>query len=169
MIYRVKKGFDVLLDSLCILMLAAMIGIVFYQVLARRVFASSPVWTGEISRFLMVWAIFLGSAIAFREKGHLCVDFFVNLFPKPVQKALGVLVDILLLAILGVAVWHGFQLTHFVLAQRSPAVAMSMAIPYAAVPTGCVCMMLEILWGMTLGKKQGQMDAEEATEGRDAP
>ena len=164
MIYKIKKWFDLFIDWVCVLMLGAMILIVFYQVIARRLLAAQPIWTGEISRFLMVWSIFLGSAIAFREKEHLCVDFFVGLFPKSIQKALAVAVDVLLLIILGITAFYGFQLTAFVFGQKSPAVAMSMAVPYSAVPVGCICMMLEILWNLTFGARKRAKDSGNAEE-----
>jgi len=37
-----------------------------YQVVARYIFSSPPIWTEELARYAMVWAGLLGASVAFR-------------------------------------------------------------------------------------------------------
>lgn len=46
-----------------------------YEAIARGVFDSPTMWTMDISRYMIIWAIFLGSASAFLTKTHIAVDF----------------------------------------------------------------------------------------------
>lgn len=45
-----------------------------YESIARQFFNSPTSWTLNISCYVFIWAIFLGSAYAFQEHGHVAVD-----------------------------------------------------------------------------------------------
>lgn len=63
--------------SICLVAMVAMTIIVFAQVIARYVFHNSFEWAEEISRFLVVWITFGGSAYAFRKGAHIGVTAMV--------------------------------------------------------------------------------------------
>ncbi len=44
---------------------AVMVGAAMWQVIARYIFASPPIWTEELARYAMVWAGMLGASCAF--------------------------------------------------------------------------------------------------------
>jgi len=41
----------------------------------RGIFNHPTTWSLDICQYLLIWAIFLGSAYAFQEKSHVAVDF----------------------------------------------------------------------------------------------
>ena len=47
--------------------LSAMLLVVLFQVVARYIFRSVPVWTEEAARYCMIWGGLLGATVAFRE------------------------------------------------------------------------------------------------------
>lgn len=56
-------------------LLGVLLCMVCYQVGARWVpFLPRALWTEEISRFLLVWVIFLGGAIGVRERSHFILE-----------------------------------------------------------------------------------------------
>ena len=59
-----------ILDRYCRLtavgFLTVMLGLVLFQVVARYLFQSVPVWTEEAARYCMVWGGLLGATAAFR-------------------------------------------------------------------------------------------------------
>lgn len=55
--------------------------LVFTQVLTRYVFMYSLPWLEELTRFLMVWMVMLGTAVAVKEKQHIVIDI-ASLFLK---------------------------------------------------------------------------------------
>jgi len=59
--------------------LAAMTLLVLFQVAARYVFQSVPVWTEEVARWCMVWGCLLGATVAFRA------DSDPRLFQPPLR------------------------------------------------------------------------------------
>ena len=46
-----------------------------YEGIARSLFSSPTIWSSDLSRYIMIWAIFLGTASAFLDKTHISVDF----------------------------------------------------------------------------------------------
>lgn len=59
-----------ILDRACltaaVTFFAAMLVLVVFQVLARYVFQTVPIWTAEAARYCMVWSGLLGAASAFK-------------------------------------------------------------------------------------------------------
>lgn len=58
---------DAVLFRIATLALVLLVGVVLLQVVARYVFFQPPVWTEEISRYLMIWAGLLGATLAFKR------------------------------------------------------------------------------------------------------
>jgi TRAP-type C4-dicarboxylate transport system permease small subunit len=61
--------------------LAAMVVLVFTNVVMRYVFNSGIPTSEELSRWLMVWLTFLGAIVALREHAHLGIDTLVQALP----------------------------------------------------------------------------------------
>jgi TRAP-type C4-dicarboxylate transport system permease small subunit len=77
-----------LLDTYCGLLkvaialcLAAMVVLVFSNVVLRYVFNSGIATSEELSRWLLVWLTFLGAIVALRQHAHLGVDTLVRALP----------------------------------------------------------------------------------------
>jgi len=68
---RVLKG----AIALC---LAAMVVLVFSNVVLRYIFNSGIATSEELSRWLLVWLTFLGAIVAMREHAHLGVDSLIR-------------------------------------------------------------------------------------------
>ena len=71
---RVIGILDVILRNALIVLMAALVISVSWQVISRYVFASPSSWTEEVARFLMIWVGLLGAAYAFRTRVHLGLD-----------------------------------------------------------------------------------------------
>jgi TRAP-type C4-dicarboxylate transport system permease small subunit len=77
-----------LIDRLCrllsvvmVLFLAAMVVMVFGNVVLRYAFNSGITASEELSRWLFVWMTFLGALVALRNHGHLGSDSLVSRLP----------------------------------------------------------------------------------------
>ena len=66
-----------LLERVIALCLAAMVAMVFGNVVLRYVFNDGIVVSEELSRWLFVWMTFLGAVVALKEHGHLGTDMLV--------------------------------------------------------------------------------------------
>jgi len=71
-----------LLEFLLVLLMAAMVLMVFGNVVLRYGFNSGITFSEELSRWAFVWMIFLGAVIAIKENGHLGTDMLVGRFGR---------------------------------------------------------------------------------------
>lgn len=74
--------------------LVLMTVLVFWQVVARYVFASPSMVTEPLSVLLMGWFIFLGAAVGTREGYHLSFDVLLSVLPDGVARLFQNLSDI---------------------------------------------------------------------------
>ena len=102
-----KKGFfNSLIDGLVkvenfslIILIAGMIILCFLQVLFRYVFKISAPWTEELSRYFMVWLIFIGAAWAVHAQNHIEIDVLELFFKNPVVRSIIELVTSLIIVV----------------------------------------------------------------------
>lgn len=71
---RFLDNFCRLLEAVMALLLAAMVVLVFGNVVLRYVFNSGITISEELSRWLFVWMTFLGAVVALKDNGHLGTD-----------------------------------------------------------------------------------------------
>jgi TRAP-type transport system small permease protein len=67
-----------LLESLLVALMAAMVVMVFGNVVLRYGFNSGITVSEELSRWAFVWMTFLGAIVAIKENGHLGTDMLVG-------------------------------------------------------------------------------------------
>jgi TRAP-type transport system small permease protein len=101
-----------LIDLICrvftvlmVLCLAAMVVMVFGNVVLRYGFNSGITVSEELSRWMFVWMTFLGALVALRNHGHLGTDALVSRLPPLGKKICLVLTHLLMLWIC----WLMFQ------------------------------------------------------------
>jgi TRAP-type transport system small permease protein len=67
-----------LLELLLVLLLAAMVAMVFGNVVLRYGFNSGITFSEELSRWAFVWMTFLGAIVALKDNGHLGTDMLIG-------------------------------------------------------------------------------------------
>jgi TRAP-type C4-dicarboxylate transport system permease small subunit len=91
------------------------------------------IWTEELSRFLFIWMIMLGSMIAVREGTHFVVDVLPQLPPR-LDAAVQILADVGVLAFALVFSWYGIEFVKFGWDQTSELAELPMPYIFAAWP-----------------------------------
>lgn len=84
---------NTLLDRYCrcisvvmVIFLAAMVIMVFGNVVLRYGFNSGITASEELSRWLFLWVIFLGATVAVREHAHMGMDMVIAALPPLLQR-----------------------------------------------------------------------------------
>lgn len=67
LIIRMSDVVDVVLRRVAIAVLMFLVLVVLLQVVARYLFFQPPIWTEELSRYLMIWAGLLGATLSFKR------------------------------------------------------------------------------------------------------
>jgi TRAP-type C4-dicarboxylate transport system permease small subunit len=130
-IEAVSRGIDRSLSYVVALMLVLMSGTVFGNVICRYFLDASLAWYEEVSRFLLIWIVFLGAVIAYIRGDHLGIDVLLIFLPARYKQIVIVAADVLVLAALAVMFQGGWVMTEDSLS--SGWVASSVPIPYGYV------------------------------------
>lgn len=125
-------------NTICVLTLAAVSLLVFGNVVSRYGFSYTPIWSEELSRFLVVWSIFIGVAIGVRKNQHIGVDAIIRFLPHRLKLASEVLLNLIGIVVIGVLVFNSIEFIQHTreFEQLSPAMRIPMYIPYIAMPVG---------------------------------
>lgn len=96
---RLLDAYCKALDALCALLMGAMVVLVFGNVVLRYFFSTGWLISEEISRWMFVWMVFMGSVVVMRERGHMGTDMVVVRLPAWAQRLCLVMVQIIMLYI----------------------------------------------------------------------
>ncbi|MGE8670810.1 MAG: TRAP transporter small permease [Achromobacter mucicolens] len=154
------------------LLLAAMVVLVFGNVVARYGFNSGITLSEELSRWMFIWLTFLGAVIALKERGHLGMDMIVAKLPTAGKKICLVAGQVLMLYIVGLMFKGSWDQAVINADVSAPVSGLPMAIVYVAglvfsVMAGLIIAM--DLYRVLAGKLQDQdlimvQESEEAVQ-----
>jgi C4-dicarboxylate transporter, DctQ subunit len=122
------------------------------EVIARTAFNQPTKWSLAFSQFMLLYAIFLGSAYCFQENGHIRVDILLDHLserPRAILNIIGLSIAAIFVAVLG---WQGFETT--VMSARFDWLTITtLQIPsaylYVIICIGSFLMMLSLLTQIT--------------------
>lgn len=137
---------------LCVVMVICficMVILVFSQVICRYVLNDALSWSEELASYFFHWATFLGASVAFYEKTHISVSYFVTHVPSlRVRAFLLCVADLCCLWFLGMYIDKGFEVCRLVFSFGETATSMpwlSMGYIQLAIPLASVFMALNVL------------------------
>lgn len=123
---------------------------IFFQVLVRFVFTNfglnlSFPWTEELSRYLMIWAVFVGAAVAMRKDNMIQLEAFVNMLPALLGKIIKVISLVITAIFFGFLVVISYEQTVQGFEQTSPVMGIPMGLAFSSILFGSVLMVLNIV------------------------
>lgn len=129
-------------------LLVVMVVVVFLQVIFRFIIRSSLPWSEELARYVMVWIVFLGASIGVKRKSHIGVEAVVAMLPDSMRRWTSIFVNAMCCVFFVLMVHYGRMILRVVGSQLSPAMEISMAIPYSAVFAGGALMCVHCFFQM---------------------
>lgn len=136
---------DKAVRALLAVLLAVMVASVTWQIVSRYVLSSPSSWTEELARFLLIWIGLVGGAYAYRRRMHLGLELLAERLEGRARSAHAAFVHAAVGVFAGFVLLGGgvsiVALTHS-LGQHSPALGLSMAAVYAALPLSGVLVVL---------------------------
>ena len=117
-----------------------------YQILSRFVFEQPAEWSEVLTRFALIWMVFLGAPACFRQGAMVCVDL-AHRHAGPVGKrVLDALAAACALLLVGFMLWFG---TDYAWRGRFQTISglesFSMMWAYLAVPVGALFCIVAII------------------------
>jgi TRAP-type C4-dicarboxylate transport system permease small subunit len=75
-------------------LLAILVIGVFVQVITRYFFATTLIGSGELANLMIVWIVFLMSAVLYRRRRHIVITVLVDVLPLTLQRAADAVVNL---------------------------------------------------------------------------
>ncbi len=126
------------LQQITIVLLAALVADVLWGVVSRYWPGIVPSdWTEELGIYLLAWVSLLGSALTYRDRGHLGLDYFITHFDPAAQRLTAVLIELCVLVFAGYGLCYGgYRLVADTLAsgQLTPVLQWKIGYLYLSVP-----------------------------------
>jgi len=163
------RWIDRLEEWIVMLMLAAMTGLTFVQVVLRYVFNSGFTWALEMTTVFFAVMIFVGVSYGVRVGAHIGVDALVRLMPPGLRRGVSIVVVLLCLAYTGIVITGAYE---YVSKMKMVGVELEdLPIPVwmvrSILPLGYALMafrFLQVLWQLITGKSDSLHLADEAAD-----
>ena len=126
------------------LVIASALGV--FQIVTRFVLEQPAEWSEVLIRFSLIWMVFLGIPMAFRQGAMVSVDALYRAAPKRLQRVLELVVALAALALILIILWWG---SDYAIRGGVQTVAglesVNMFWAYVAMPVGAVFSLLGIV------------------------
>ena len=142
MLNKLSKTINGAAEWFIAICLGVMSVVVFAQVVCRLVAGSLP-WSEELSRYLMIYMVYIGTAVGIHKGNHIAVEFVMGLCPEKVQKLVEILMDILMMVAFVILCYYGMKIVNITMMQKSPAMQIKMGYVYFSMVLGGALMFFD--------------------------
>ena len=126
------------------LVMASALGV--YQIVTRFVLEQPAEWSEVLIRFSLIWMVFLGIPMAFRQGAMVSVDALYRAVPDAAKRVLDLIVALAALALMCVILWWGYDYAVRGSVQTMAGLeSLSMFWAYIAMPIGAVFSIIGII------------------------
>lgn len=137
--------FNFLLKLLLGIMSAIMVIVLCAQVISRTFLNSSIYWSEELSRYLMIYMVFIGAAIALRNQQLMAIEFITEKVSEHTAKVLKTIANLIGIIFFIIMFFQGIQVMSRVSTQLSAALQIPMSFVYLALPLGAILLALNAI------------------------
>ena len=130
-----------LVDFFAGLTIGALACTVMLQVIARYLLQISLDWTSDISTLLLIWATFLGAAVASFSDEHFAVGFVVDALPSSLRPAADLFANMAVTVTLLALLFYGCRYTLVQMSQQYSGIAISKGWATLAIPVSALLML----------------------------
>lgn len=162
---KVSQIVDYISRKVLVLFMAVMIAVVLLGIANRFLFHFSISWVEEVATYLLIYISMLGAGVAMRCGGHIGMTYLTNKLGD-LKKYADLIGFMAVIFFLGYLIIYGAQLVGSQGFQKSPALRISMTIPFSAIPIGS-CIMLFHSLAITSGIMNRIINNEYRSERND--
>ena len=129
-------------EWVCMVLMVVLSVDLFLGVFSRYVLVMTFTWYDEIARACFVWLTLLGAAVGVKRHAHFRLHLLVDRLPQRLQKALAVLLPLVVMAFASVLIQQGLVFLELGRFQQTPVMGLPKTWIYVAIPIGGALMIL---------------------------
>ncbi len=146
LILRIDRASTALAMAVACFMLVVASSLGMFQIVTRFVLEQPAEWSEILIRVSLIWMVFMGIPMAFRQGSMVSVDVLYRWSPPKARRVLDWLVCLAALALIGVIVWWGWDYAKRGGVQTMAGLeSVSMFWAYLALPVGGLFSMVGIV------------------------
>lgn len=128
-------------------MFVVLTAITFWGVIRRYALHAPLTWLEEAQLMLFVGIIYLGAGAAFRSGSHIAIEFVVDRFPPTARRIAETVISVIVVVTLIYFMLRGIEVVSLMLqtSRATNILKVPYALIYAALPVGCVLMIVNYL------------------------
>jgi TRAP-type C4-dicarboxylate transport system permease small subunit len=150
---KFRSSISGLVDTVCVVLIVAIAGVVFFQVIARYVLALASPWAEELLRLLFIWLIMLAAC----NSQHLRLDLFEHgkIRGGRVIGAVGNVICLIILLVLGYGIAQMIEITAY---DRYSSLDLSVQWAFYGAGIGIGLWFVRVIWDVVAGatEKSGE-------------
>jgi TRAP-type C4-dicarboxylate transport system permease small subunit len=122
------------------------LGVILYGVLMRYFVGGAPIWTDELSRFLIIGTVMIAAGAVWIEGSHMRVALIERLLPRPLARLLNLYQWLLTLGIALGGAWVSYHYAQSVGMFTTSGLGVSRTIPVMSMPIGFTLLAWHVFW-----------------------
>jgi TRAP-type transport system small permease protein len=154
------------LEYLCATLLIVIVLVVFANVIGRYFLHAPLRWSDEVAQYMFLWLSYLGALAALIRGRHYSVPNLVQMLPRIPRTVVKTLSDLIVLVILLVLVWFGWQLVDRLSFQTSLTLGVPVYYAYIALPLTAALMAVVVCF-QTINRLRGVPSMNSDAAGSD--
>lgn len=139
-----ERRLEEIIAGVCVVI---MCGMVFLHVVMRYFFNEPISWSDEIAQYMMLWSVYMSISWATRERAHIRVLNFVNMFPREISTIMVVISDLIWLTFSILLTWQSvlLEISFWENTYESPALGIDQKWPYLCLVFGFGLMTIRLI------------------------
>jgi TRAP-type C4-dicarboxylate transport system permease small subunit len=133
------------LKFIVVIFTCALVIIVGAGAFFRYILHQSLHWATEAPNFLFMWMVFLGAAIAYRDRKHIAFSVFIEKLPAKIRSTIQMTSILILTAFFAFLLVTGSKVVLINMASETEALKIPYGIVYAGVPIASFLMLIDSL------------------------
>lgn len=135
----IRNFVDKTIEFICIAFVGLMTVLVTWQVFTRYALKSPSAITEQLSKYMFVWLVLLGSAYVFGKREHMSMEFIREKFTGRMRISIEIIIELIVMAFaLGILVYGGYKNTLLTMTQQDSALPIKIGLVYAMLPVSGV-------------------------------
>ena len=119
---------------------------ILFGVFMRYFAGGAPIWTDELSRFLIIGTVMLAAGAVWVEGGHMRVALIERLLPPFLSRLLNIYQWLLTLCLALGGAWFSYRYANSVSMFTTSGLGISRTVPLMALPIGFALLAWHVLW-----------------------